>query len=118
MRPAPVSVSVSLPGQPKEAAYAVMEPGSNRAVSIDGLQERVFATVPAGAPEASPLDPPDKQTPIVADAKAARQAGSTSWASASPFAKKLTSGQQRWLDKLRSGDLSGVDVDPKQYLDL
>ena len=56
------------------------------------------------------------QPPVLADAAAAEAAGRESWCRTSregaPSA--LTKGQQSWLNRLRKGDLSGVDVDPKE----
>ena len=53
------------------------------------------------------------------DPETVKEAGKFSWGLASGADKEpKTAGQTKWLGRLRSGDLSGVEVDPGQYLSL
>ena len=55
--------------------------------------------------------------PERADKARAGRSGAGSWADLSSKGP-LTPGQRKWMDRLKAGDLGGLDVDPGQYLDL
>ena len=57
------------------------------------------------------------ERPKSADAAAAAEAGKFTWAR-SAKGTSLSAGQQKWMDRLKANDLTGMQVEPSRYLEL
>jgi len=69
-------------------------------------------------PEEEQDDPQgDEVDPRAVDRPTALQTGERTWARPDrPVA--LSSGQQAWMDRLATGDIGGLEVDPSAYIDM